>query len=202
MRPEYEHTYSGERSKKAIVDYALRMAGPPVQEIKKAESVENLKKQNQLFFVYVGKRKGWYQKYLKKTQLATCTLLGPLWDIYFDIANEMQPFVFFYSISSLLGKDVLDVNTIPTILVHKDGQYYNFKGVKDVETNSEKLNSTLYRWINQERFETFPKISNENLKDVMKTGKFIVLAVVEENRARNVPTKMLKFRDKVETLSR
>lgn len=114
----------------------------------------------------------------------------------------MQPFVFFYSISGLLGKDVLDVNTIPTILVHKDGQYYNFKGVDNLETDSENLNSTLYRWINQERFETFPKISNENLKDIMKTGKFIVLAVVEENRARNIPTKMLKFRDKVETLSR
>lgn len=62
LRPDYEHTYIGERSKKAIVDYALRMAGPPVQEIKKADSVENLKKQNQLFFVYVGKRKGWYHK--------------------------------------------------------------------------------------------------------------------------------------------
>ncbi|XP_066257777.1 protein disulfide-isomerase TMX3 [Euwallacea similis] len=185
LRPDYEHTYNGERTKKALVDYALRMAGPPVQEIRQMESIDKLRNQSQLFFLYVGDREGF------------------LWDIYYMIASQLQPHIFFYSINDAMGREVLGISKTPVILVHKEGEQY-FYNAKDEYNDSqlESLNSTLFKWISQERFETFPKISNENLKEVMQTGKYIVLAIVEENRAKQVSEDMLKFRNKVETLSR
>lgn len=40
------------------MNFALRVSGPPVQQITRAESLENLKASNPLFFVYVGEHAG------------------------------------------------------------------------------------------------------------------------------------------------
>ncbi|KAL1513223.1 hypothetical protein ABEB36_002659 [Hypothenemus hampei] len=185
LKPDYEHTYNGERSKEAIVNYALRMAGGPVQDVRQVDSIDRLKKQNQLFFMYVGKPK------------------GPLWDTYFATASLLQPYVFFYSVHENLVKDTVDIPSTPAIFVHKEGSHYFFNdGISDYPDDITTLNTTLYKWINEERFETFPRISSDNIKDVMETQKYIVLAIVEENKAKYISRDMLQFRNKFEQLIR
>ena len=59
------------------------------------------------------------------------------------------------------------------------------------EVDFEYLNSTMYDWINAERFATFPKITRGNINQLLQTRKYLVLAVVEENKLQEIPTEML-----------
>lgn len=71
-------------------------------------------------------------------------------------------------------------------------------GIEEVH----KLNSSVHKWINEERFETFPKITEANFKEILRTNKYIVLVVVEENKLQQIPKEMLDFRDSVESIIR
>jgi hypothetical protein len=53
------------------------------------------------------------------------------------------------------------------------------------------LNASILDWINVERFPTFPRVSRGNIHQILQTKKFIVLAVVEENKLLEIPTEML-----------
>ncbi|CAG9768012.1 unnamed protein product [Ceutorhynchus assimilis] len=184
IKPQAEHMYTGERTKEAIVDYAFRMAGPPVQEIKELQSVKKLKNDNKVFFIYVGHQK------------------GHLWDIYFTIAMNLQPHAFFYSINKESYPEDFVNSTEPALYVHKEGIFYSYQDNFEKHTDLDHLNTTIFKWVNEERFETFPRITNENLKEVLKSGKYVVLAIVEEDKIKRIPTDMIEFRGKVETLIR
>lgn len=67
---------------------------------------------------------------------------------------------------------------------------------------SDSLNVSLYNWINEERFETFPKITKGNIHEILQTKKYVVLVVVEENKLQQIPADMLEFRDMVESVVR
>lgn len=60
----------------------------------------------------------------------------------------------------------------------------------------------MYKWINEERFETFPKITRGNINEILQTKKYIVLVVVEENKLQQISQEMLEFRDMVESIIR
>jgi thioredoxin domain-containing protein 10 len=60
---------------------------------------------------------------------------------------------------------------------------------KNVEV--EFLNASMFDWINAERFATFPKITRVNINQLLQTRKYLVLAVVEENKLLEIPTEML-----------
>lgn len=60
----------------------------------------------------------------------------------------------------------------------------------------------MYKWINEERFETFPKVTRGNINEILQTKKYIVLVVVEENKVQEINTEMLEFRDMVESVIR
>jgi thioredoxin domain-containing protein 10 len=60
---------------------------------------------------------------------------------------------------------------------------------EDLETGH--LNASILDWINVERFATFPKVTRGNIHQILQTKKFIVLAVVEENKLLEIPTEML-----------
>ena len=62
------------------------------------------------------------------------------------------------------------------------------------------MNETLYKWVNAERFPTFPKITRGNINQLFMTNKNLVLAVVEENQLEEVPPDMLEFKDMVESV--
>jgi thioredoxin domain-containing protein 10 len=58
LNGEIQYTFKGDRTKEEIMNFALRVSGPPVQQITRSESLENLKTSNPLFFVYVGDHAG------------------------------------------------------------------------------------------------------------------------------------------------
>lgn len=62
------------------------------------------------------------------------------------------------------------------------------------------LNKTLHKWVNHERFPSFPKVTRGNLHQLFKTKKNLVLAVVEENQLEEVTPDMIEFRDMIESL--
>lgn len=60
----------------------------------------------------------------------------------------------------------------------------------------------MYKWINEERFETFPKVTRGNINELLQTKKFLVLAVVEENKLQQISQEMIEFRDMIESVIR
>lgn len=66
----------------------------------------------------------------------------------------------------------------------------------------DNLSTSLYSWINEERFETFPKVTKGNINEILQTKKYVVLVVVEENKLQQIPADMLEFRDMVESVIR
>ncbi|ERL86794.1 protein disulfide-isomerase TMX3 [Dendroctonus ponderosae] len=187
ITPDSEHTYTGDRTLEALVNYGKRMAAPPVQEVRKVDSVAALKKANQLFFMYVGERE------------------GPLWDTFYAIACHLQPHAFFYSTSYELGREALANGSRPFVLVHKDQELAFFPNSTqhEAEPSLERLNASLAQWVNRERFGTFPKLTSDAVKEVMQTGKFLVLAIVEEFRqGPHISEPMLEFRHRVESVIR
>lgn len=75
--------------------------------------------------------------------------------------------------------------------------FYNIDhNIDDIE----KLNETMYKWINAERFPTFPKVTRGNINQLFLTNKNLVLAVVEENQLEKIPPHMARFKDMVESI--
>jgi len=115
------------------------------------------------------------------------------------------------------------VDNVPALFVYKESLHYNFTG-ESIErkkddnfplfvlyrcliqsaghnlSDTEQVNETLYKWVNAERFPTFPKVTRGNLNQLFLTNKNLVLAVVEENQLEEVAPDMLEFRDMVESV--
>lgn len=64
------------------------------------------------------------------------------------------------------------------------------------------LNETLHRWVNEERFISFPKVTRSNMYQFSRIQKNLVLAVVEENKLNEIASHELEFRDMIETIIR
>lgn len=60
----------------------------------------------------------------------------------------------------------------------------------------------MHRWINEERFETFPKITEGNFNEILQTKKYIVLVVVEDDKLQQITTEMYEFKNLVESMIR
>lgn len=58
LKNDQEYTYHGDRTRDEIVKFALRLSSPAVQEITKPESFDTIKKDRDLYFLYVGDRSG------------------------------------------------------------------------------------------------------------------------------------------------
>lgn len=65
-----------------------------------------------------------------------------------------------------------------------------------------QLNISLDKWINEERFETFPKINEGNFNEILQTKKYIVLVVVENDKMQQISKEMLEFRNIIESMAR
>ncbi|CAD7083643.1 unnamed protein product [Hermetia illucens] len=180
-----EFVYNGDRSKEDILNYVLRMSGPPVQLVTRPESVDMLKSSHALFFIYVGPES------------------GILWDTYYAAAEHFQPHGFFYVTGVELASQHFEINHTPTVIVYKEENHYHFPYAKAAnEMDPLQVNETIYHWINVERFTTFPKVTRNNIHQMMKTKKWLVLAVVEENKLNEVAAHELEFRDMVERVIR
>jgi thioredoxin domain-containing protein 10 len=178
MKGSNEYVYQGERNKDELVHFAMRMSGQPVQQVTRPESFEILKSNNPVFFVYIG------------------TQSGNLWNIYYEVAEKNQAHGYFYSTGLEVAGKHFFIDQTPLVLVYKENSHYIFP-------SSEATESThLNRWVVQEKFLTFPKVSRENMYQLKQTNKFLVLAVVEENKLNELMTHEAEFKDMIEQIIR
>lgn len=174
-----QYTFTGDRTKQDIINFALRVSGPPVISITSPESLDKLKNENPLYFLYVGN----YD--------------GPMWETYYAVAERFQPHGYFYASPHDIAKRHVNSKDPPGVYVFKEKALYPF----DVEEKGwSELNNSLADWVNSERFGTFVKITRGNINQVLQTNKFLVLAVVHENKLQEVPEEMLEFRDMIESI--
>lgn len=178
IKGDAEFVFRGDRTKEEMVNFAMRLSGPPVQRITRSESVTHIQTINEIFFVFVGDSQ------------------GHEWEIFYEIAEKFQPHSFFYCISHHLIQEHIQVRKNPAILVYKENTHYFFDG----DSNEESFNTTLHEWVNEERFLTFPKVTRGNLHQYFQTNKYLVLAVLEENKLQEISSDMLEFRDMVESV--
>ncbi|XP_017486392.1 PREDICTED: protein disulfide-isomerase TMX3 [Rhagoletis zephyria] len=180
-----KYVYNGDRTKEELVDYALRMSGPPVQLVTRPESVDMLKGSHTIFFIFVGQQE------------------GILWESYNAAAENYQEYGFFYATSPDIASQHFDFEHLPALLVYKDEQHYVYPHAHVVDTmEGTEINETVHHWVNVERFTTFPKITRFNINQLMLTKKYLVVAVVEEDKLNQVATHELEFRDMVEAVIR
>lgn len=140
---------------------------------------------------------------------------------FHSISEVFQPHCFFYAASPEVTKEHFPLieDHAPTVFVIKEKDHYKFTCnlpyyfillyfrtnillFPDDSFSSSILNETLYQWVNEERFGTFPKVTRGNINQILQTKKYIVLAVVEENKLNEIEANQLEFRDMVESVIR
>lgn len=100
--------FTGDRVKEELLAFALRMSGPPVQQVTQIDSFNTLKTQNEVFFTYVGQRN------------------GTLWTAYSSIAEIFQPHGYFYSTTREIADRHFHIDTLPVVFVYKENNHYHF----------------------------------------------------------------------------
>lgn len=206
--------YNGDRTKDALVDYSERIARPAIQKISDAHDMKNIIKTKN-FFLYVGQLDGaiWVNIHDKTCQLYQnlyCKL-DFLQEAFNASAHEFQPFIYFYSTTDavLQASSAKSSENSPKILVFKDGTHYIYTNKEPlvlenraavdsssseeedyVETNTNELNP-IRRWVNHERFPNMMKITAGNFHQVLKIQKYIVVAVLEEDKVGRL-TKVMR----------
>ncbi|XP_018331269.1 protein disulfide-isomerase TMX3 [Agrilus planipennis] len=184
IRDTEHQTFTGDRTKEEIVSFALRMAGPPIQDIKQSEKLQSLIMSNQLFFLYIGEKE------------------GSLWDSYYYGASKLQPYSFFYAANVGVAKLYSNASQLPSLSVYKEGKQYTYiDTIIESQADFATINESVYKWLNEERFETFQKVTRGNINQILQTKKYIVMAVVEENKLFQISKEMEEFRDRIKAIT-
>lgn len=176
--------YKGDRLREDIVAFARRMDGPSVSHLTSCEQIKNLRKEKSVFFIYVNGEKPEEDNEMK--------------DTYTRISEEFQPVMYFYTAPTECVKE-LEAQDIPqkqSVYVCKDNSCFQYD--EDILLSQ---NLTLYDWVNRERFPTFMKVTNGNFHQLVKAGKYIAMAILEENQIGKISLKMQEFRDMVEAIA-
>ncbi|GIY91012.1 protein disulfide-isomerase TMX3 [Caerostris darwini] len=175
--------YRGDRERSDIVDFARRMDGPAVRYAT-CTQFEGFRELKKVFFVYL------YDSKLPENE--------QLKDNYTRVAEEFQTVVNFYTApASCLA-------TVPNAIMPKEQSAYVCKDGSCFQYNEEEFmsqNISLREWVNKERFPAFMKMSIGNFHQLLKSGKYLVVAVLEENQIGGLSLKMSEFRDVVEAIA-
>jgi thioredoxin domain-containing protein 10 len=188
------YTYEGDRTREDIVAFARRMMGPPVTALANTAELEQAKS-NQPFFLYVGNPD------------------TALYSQFHMNARHFQKDEFMYSTDSPTISSYLGLTREPSVVVFKDDTYYLYEDEEEELTRKERevvdppvpsptqptsvLNTSLYSWMMGERFPMFVKVTRGRFSNIMSTNKFVVIAVLEENKLLEVTHEMEQFRDMV-----
>ncbi|XP_072396376.1 protein disulfide-isomerase tmx3a-like [Diabrotica undecimpunctata] len=177
-------TFSGDRNKDDIVQFALRMVGPPVHIISSSNDLSKIKSSGEAFFMYNG------------------ALKGELWNTFYCASKRFRAHSLFFAFDETCGEFITsnenkencgDAANTPSIYMYKDNKAHFFQ----VDNLSNRLNDSLSQWVNKERFGTFQKVTHGNINDLIQLNRFIVLVVVNEKKLRENPD-MLNYRNMVE----
>ncbi|PRD27129.1 UNVERIFIED_CONTAM: tmx3 [Trichonephila clavipes] len=176
--------YRGDRERYEIVDFARRMDGPAVRHFTNCEQFQALRKDKKVFFIYVDDSKLPENEQLK--------------DNYTRIAEEFQTVMNFYTgpLQCIAQLEGLALPTEQSAYVCKDGSCFKYD-----EEMLASYNISLRTWVNKERFPAFIKVSPGNFHQLIKTKKYIVIAVLEENQIGGLTLKMSEFRDVLEAIA-
>lgn len=156
-----------------------------ILKVTRPESFEILKSNNPIFFIYIGKQ------------------AGNLWNSYYIASENNQAHGYFYATTLEVASKHFFIDSTPMILVYKENTHYTFplSDSHDI-IDPIQLNSTLHNWVCQEKFLTFPRVTRDNIYQLKQTKKYLVLAVVEENKLNELVTHELEFRDMIEQIIR
>lgn len=176
--------YRGDRDRQEIVEFARRMDGPAVRHFSGCEQFQALRKDKKVFFVFVSGEETGDNEELK--------------DTYTRIAEEFQTVMSFYTsptqcISTIEG---IAVPKVPSVYVCKDSTCFRYE--EDLLVTD---NITLHNWVNKERFPTFVKVTNGNFHQLLRSRKYIAMAVLEENQIGGLTLHMSEFRDVLEAIA-
>ncbi|XP_045766914.1 protein disulfide-isomerase TMX3 [Maniola jurtina] len=184
IKGAFWHEYSGERLKEDMVNYAMRMAQPAVQRVSHADSLGYLKETHNIFFGYVGKQH------------------GPLWEMFSNHAEKYQAHSWFYALSHDIASNDLKPPNDSSVFVYKEEEIFYFQTNLELLEDKDALNTSLNKWVNSERFGFFPKITRSNINDLIATEKYIVIAVVSENKLNEITQTERDFKDMIESIIR
>uniref|UniRef100_A0AC35U0R9 Thioredoxin domain-containing protein n=1 Tax=Rhabditophanes sp. KR3021 TaxID=114890 RepID=A0AC35U0R9_9BILA len=153
FRNGVEIPYNGERTTEKMVDFAVKTAGPVINQIQSQKLFYEATKTSvkDPMFIYVGEK-------------------NHLYDEYDSIANSQFTSTRFYLIDSLdvLPKIGVLSTDLPTVIVFKDNAQYVFPND----------GCTLTDWILKEKWPVYPQLTHANINTISEsTRKFIVLAV-------------------------
>lgn len=182
IKGQQHHEYLGEREKEEMVAYAMRMSQPAVQMLSPTDSIGYLKESHPVFFGYVGKPQ------------------GPLWATFNLHAEKYQPHSWFFAMSHDMVEDDIKVNHEAAVFVFKDDEAFFFDASPSVLKDKDALNTTLGKWINTERFGIFPRLSRSVINELMEIEKYIVIAVVAENKLNEITQTERDFKDMIESI--
>merc|ERR1719351_482586 len=118
-----------------------------------------------------------------------------------------------YSASPAILKGEVKVpGSEPALFVFKDNQYYQFDQ-EDFKVEREErsvdedeavptppttvANTSIYSWMMKERFPMFAKVTRGRFGKIMATNKFVVMAVVDENKLEQISPEMELFKEMV-----
>lgn len=184
LKGDKTYTYKGDRNRDDIVDFALRLEGLPVQKLRNGGELEQIKNRHEVFFLIV-------------TNTAEDT--SELWQAYNQVAEYYQESNYFYSTHAEAGLQDLQDEDLPRIHVFKDERRLNFQYPLD---NATELNITLAQWVSRERFPGFVKVTHGSLPLLLRTEKYLAIAVLEENLVGRFTSEMESFRDMLKGIAR
>lgn len=148
--------YSGDRTKEDIIEFAKKAFGPSISLIKNIENFSNIEKHlsQSVFFTYISQALE-----IPDTDLDFLT--------YKQVAEKFAISTSFFLVEKKSVPEETLTLKVPTVLVWKDGQHFEFKGkMKDLES-----------WVNTERFSVFPAVGGIGLNDMSSLDKLLVIFV-------------------------
>jgi thioredoxin domain-containing protein 10 len=197
LKGEEVFTYEGDRTREDIVAFARRLLGPAVvrlhnrQELQEAERVAG-----GLFFLFVGREE------------------GELYSEFLANARHFQKDEFMFSCSPELVIDRFELTSDPAIYIFKDSTWHPYTpppaGLERVErADGGEVETAVtpkpepvdvhatgfFSWLMAERFPLFVKVTRGRFGNIMATNKFLVIAVLEENKLMQIEPDQEQFRD-------
>ncbi|KHN72778.1 Protein disulfide-isomerase TMX3 [Toxocara canis] len=170
FRNGQEMVYEGERKKEAMLDFAIKAAGPVVGVIESTAQISQLRHSTkEPFFVFVG----WTD------EMETL----PLYIEYKSVADRLFFASSFHRVRGELLPQTVQLEHTPSVIVFKDDTFAIF--------NPER-GGNLSDWIAAERWSLMPLITANNVKDVGAT-RLLVLSVINMIERRNMSTLVGRF---------
>ena len=197
LKGEEVFTYDGDRTREDIVGFARRMMGPAVTRLHRREELEEAgRSSGGVFFLYVGREE------------------GPLYQEFLQNARHLQKDEFMFSCSPELVAGEVEVGGEAAILVRKDETWHRYSGgvvggLERVERSQAEeeggtttpppetavQDTAFYSWVMAERFPLFVKVTRGKFGNIMSTNKFLVIAVLEENKLGQIEPEQEDFKN-------